>query len=35
VAEWAGHGVEVLLRIYANCVDDDQVALARIDQALR
>jgi integrase len=36
VAEWAGHGVDVLLRIYANCVDgDDQIALARIDEALQ
>lgn len=36
VAEWAGHGVDVLLRIYANCVDgDDQVALARIERALQ
>lgn len=35
VAEWAGHGVEVLLRIYTNCVDgDDKVALERISQAL-
>jgi integrase len=34
VAEWAGHSVEVLLRIYTNCVDgDDQIALARISQA--
>ncbi|GAA4739492.1 hypothetical protein GCM10023350_24890 [Nocardioides endophyticus] len=36
VAEWAGHSVDVLLRIYANCVDgDDQIALGRIDQALQ
>lgn len=36
VAEWAGHGVEVLLRVYAKCVDgDDQVALRRIEDATR
>ncbi len=36
VAEWAGHSVEVLLRIYANCVDgDDQIALTRITEALQ
>lgn len=23
VAEWAGHGVDVLLRVYANCVESD------------
>jgi integrase len=35
VAEWAGHGVEVLLRVYAKCVDgDDEAALRRIEQAL-
>ena len=35
VAEWAGHSVEVLLRIYANCVDgDDLLALERIGQFL-
>ncbi len=35
VAGWAGHSVEVLLRVYAKCVDgDDQAALRRIDQAL-
>ena len=34
VAEWAGHGVEVLLRVYAKCVDgDDQLALRRIEDA--
>jgi hypothetical protein len=32
----AGHGVDVLLRIYANCVDgDDHVALTRIERALQ
>jgi integrase len=36
VAEWAGHSVEVLLRVYANCVaGDDEVALTRIEAALR
>lgn len=35
VAEWAGHGVEVLLRVYAKCVEgDDQIALRRIEEAL-
>lgn len=36
VAEWAGHGVAVLLRVYAKCVDGDDVAARkRIDAALR
>jgi hypothetical protein len=36
VAEWAGHSVEVLLTIYAKCIDGrDQVWLGRIDDALR
>ncbi|GAB6985270.1 tyrosine-type recombinase/integrase [Nocardioides pyridinolyticus] len=36
VAAWAGHGVDVLLRIYANCVEgDDKIALSRIDDALQ
>lgn len=35
VAEWAGHSVEVLLKIYAKCVDDDLVRYqAMIDAAL-
>ena len=35
VAERAGHGVEVLLRVYAKCLDDgDQAANMRIDSAL-
>lgn len=35
VAQWAGHSVEVLLRVYANCVEgDDEIALARIETAL-
>lgn len=36
VAEWAGHSVEVLLRIYAKCiVGQDEVAKRRIADALR
>jgi integrase len=36
VAERAGHSVEVLLRVYAKCLDDgDDTANARIDDALR
>jgi hypothetical protein len=35
VAEWAGHSVEVLLTIYANCIEGrDQVGFDRIDRAL-
>ncbi len=35
VAEWAGHGVDVLLRVYAKCVDGaDEAAIKRIEQAL-
>jgi integrase len=35
VAEWAGHSVEVLLTIYAKCIEGrDQVWFDRIDQAL-
>lgn len=35
VAEWAGHSVDVLLRIYAKCiVGQDQVAKQRITDAL-
>jgi len=34
VAEWAGHGVDVLLRVYAKCLDNsEQAALDRIDAA--
>ena len=29
VAEWAGHSVEVLLRIYAKCLDGDDVLVRR------
>ncbi len=36
VAEWAGHSVAVLLRVYARCIDDqDQIAKRRIEDALR
>ena len=36
VAERAGHSVEVLLRVYAKCVDGgDKVANMRIDAALQ
>jgi len=35
VAEWAGHSVEVLLSIYAKCIDGrDQVWFDPIDSAL-
>jgi integrase len=35
VAEWAGHSMEVLLTIYAKCIDGrDQVWFERIDDAL-
>ena len=35
VAEWAGHSVEVLLTIYAKCIDGrDEVWFSRIDKAL-
>jgi integrase len=36
VAAWAGHSVEVLLRIYAKCIDgQDAIAKCRIAEALR
>jgi integrase len=36
VAEWAGHSVAVLLRIYAKCIDgQDKAARRRIEDALR
>jgi len=36
VARRAGHGVAVLLRVYAGCIDgQDQLWNARIDDALR
>lgn len=35
VAQWAGHGVDVLLRVYAKCLDDTEpLALARIESVL-
>jgi integrase len=35
VAEWAGHGVDVLLRVYAKCLDNTEMAaMERIEQAL-
>jgi integrase len=35
VAEWAGHSVAILLRIYAKCLDgQEDAALRRIDAAL-
>jgi hypothetical protein len=35
-AEWAGHSVDVLLRIYAKCVvGQDELAKHRISEALR
>jgi hypothetical protein len=36
MAEWAGHSVDVLLRIYAKCVmGQDELAKHRISEALR
>jgi len=36
VAEWAGHSVAVLLKVYAKCIDgQDQIAKRRIEKALR
>jgi integrase len=36
VAKWAGHGVDVLLRIYASCLEgQDEIAKRRITEALR
>ena len=35
VAEWAGHTVEVLLRIYAHCIDgDDERWFGPMEKAL-
>jgi hypothetical protein len=35
VAEWAGHSVEVLLRIYAKCLDGgDALVRQRVQSAL-
>jgi integrase len=36
VAEWAGHSVHVLMKVYAKCVDGEQeAAKKRIEDALR
>jgi integrase len=36
VAEWAGHSVDVLLRIYAKCIaGQDELAKRRISETLR
>jgi integrase len=36
VAEWAGHGADVLLRIYAKCIaGQDELAKRRISEVLR
>lgn len=36
LAAWAGHSVDVLLRVYAECmVGQDQAARRRIEEALR
>lgn len=35
IAEWAGHSVAVLLKVYAKCIDgQDQIAKQRIEDAL-
>jgi hypothetical protein len=35
VAEWAGHGVAILLRVYAKCLEgQDEIAKHRIIAAL-
>lgn len=35
VAEWAGHSVHVLLKVYASCIDgQDEAARKRIEDAL-
>jgi hypothetical protein len=36
VAEWAGHSVAVLLRVYAKCLDGgEQTAQAKVQQIMR
>jgi integrase len=36
VAEWAGHSTEVLLRVYAKCIDGQEAQmLDRIDRSMR
>jgi hypothetical protein len=32
VAEWAGHSVEILLRIYAKCLDGGDALIRQRDQ---
>lgn len=34
VAEWAGHSVEVLLKVYAKTIDDQEKARQRVEEAL-
>ncbi len=35
VAEWAGHSVAILLKVYAKCIDgQDHIARRRIEDAL-
>lgn len=35
VAEWAGHSVHVLLKVYAKCIDgQEEAARRRIENAL-
>lgn len=35
VAQWAGHGVDVLLKVYAHAVDGQaEIAMKRIEEAL-
>lgn len=36
VADWAGHSLAVLLRVYAKCIDGgEQTALTKVEKALR
>jgi hypothetical protein len=36
VAEWAGHSLNVLLKVYAKCLDgQDEVARQRVEAALK
>ncbi|HET9255800.1 MAG TPA: hypothetical protein VFO16_11420 [Pseudonocardiaceae bacterium] len=35
VAEWVGHSVEMLLKVYAKCLDGhDEIARCRVQEAL-
>lgn len=34
VARWAGHSVEILLKIYAKCLDGDERLRQRVQAAL-